>query len=594
VDLHTLGSARWKHAGTVYLVAFANGRALSVGDLTLRVYDLETPKELATHSLSKTEDIRAAALSRDGRTVAAIGDGFLTVNDVATGKRRFGLTGKAAELSKVAFATNRRLLCGGKLGALRVLDATTGKSLFALDAPIPDSTLPICSLAVFPDGKRALVGDGAGGLSLYRLDRKAMLAPLAGHLEGEHVTAIAITPDGRFSVSADWGGRIVVFDHQAPATPRVRAILETDQVFQSIAISADGTRALAGSNEKVVLWSLARKRPIRELPRATAGYAVALDAEGKRAITGEARGAVRLIELAKGRQLSPHFGHASDVTCARALDDERLLTGGGDGKVRQWRVAARMEEWYLEAHDARILGLAVSADRTRMLTAADDRAARLWDLAAGRSIVGLDLDRCFGAACAISPDGTLGAIGSSGALTIWDLRTHLRLAKLADANRGTGIWACGFLPDGRLVVTDDDCTLRVHDVVRDKPGRTVKLKDHAMALAVTPDGRVLAGGQHPDVWLVDPSTGRVKALTGHRDWILSLAVSADGAWAASASLDHSVRLWRLGRGRQPRTPLAFAPAVDRPTCVAFFPDGRLAVGTARGCVIVFDRATYPA
>jgi WD40 repeat protein len=99
--------------------------------------------------------------------------------------------------------------------------------------------------------------------------------------------------------------------------------------------------------------------------------------------------------------------------------------------------------------------------------------------------------------------------------------------------------------------------------------RTIDAGNHIYAIAFSPDGRFIAGGGRekgaigtlwkqiaPDrlhgsveptvkIWSLD-GTLRL-ALAGHRDDASSVAISNDNQWLATASLDKTVKLWRLTR-----------------------------------------------
>ncbi len=75
-----------------------------------------------------------------------------------------------------------------------------------------------------------------------------------------------------------------------------------------------------------------------------------------------------------------------------------------------------------------------------------------------------------------------------------------------------------------------------------------------------------------------PDGAPLAILYGHASWIEACAFSPDGALLATASRDHTVRLWQVATGR-----CHCALRVASPhTCIAWHPSGRLlcAVGGA--------------
>jgi WD40 repeat protein len=84
-----------------------------------------------------------------------------------------------------------------------------------------------------------------------------------------------------------------------------------------------------------------------------------------------------------------------------------------------------------------------------------------------------------------------------------------------------------------------------------------------------------------------PGTG---ILTGHTNWVHSVAFSPDGKTLASGSGDQTVRLWDVATGRQIGKPLT--GHTDFVTSVAYSSDGKtLASGSDDGTVRLWDVAT---
>jgi WD40 repeat protein len=90
-----------------------------------------------------------------------------------------------------------------------------------------------------------------------------------------------------------------------------------------------------------------------------------------------------------------------------------------------------------------------------------------------------------------------------------------------------------------------------------------------------------------------PSLKTVQTFTGHVRGLVCVELSPDGALAASASVDNTVRLWDVKTGKERRRLPAFG---GYPRALAFSPDGELllvgAAGNATGpLVFLFDVKT---
>src|SRR3954447_21637875 len=97
------------------------------------------------------------------------------------------------------------------------------------------------------------------------------------------------------------------------------------------------------------------------------------------------------------------------------------------------------------------------------------------------------------------------------------------------------------------------------------------------AVALTPDGRTVTGGEDGKIALWAPgSAAPQRVLEGHVAPVVGLAVSPDGTTLASASWDRTIRLWPLA-GAEPRVLEDHQQNVNG---VAFTPNGKALVSAA--------------
>ncbi|KAF4555422.1 Transcriptional repressor rco-1-like protein [Elsinoe fawcettii] len=249
-------------------------------------------------------------------------------------------------------------------------------------------------------------------------------------------------------------------------------------------------------------------------------------------------------------------------------DGYHLATGAEDKIIRIWEIQARAVRHRFSGHEQDIYSLDYSSDGRYIASGSGDRTVRLWDIQGGQCMLSLAIEDGV-TTVAISPDNRFLAAGSlDKSVRVWDMQNGNLLERLEEANGNPGhkdsVYSVAFAPQSRELVSGSlDRTIRMWELqphytgMRNgadqvpKGGKCIRTfeghKDFVLSVALTPDGRwVLSGSKDRGVQFWDPSSGDAQLmLQGHKNSVISVAPSpARGGLFATGSGDMRARIWR--------------------------------------------------
>lgn len=289
---------------------------------------------------------------------------------------------------------------------------------------------------------------------------------------------------------------------------------------------------------------------------------------------------ISLWDLSNGKHLGDLIGHTDRIpTLAWHPSGRYLVSAGWDTSARIWDVARREPAFILNYHSAQVTALAFSADGCLLASADSAPAVHVWDFETRTHLHRLQGPQSEVRSLAFSAAGTRLAANGDRVIHLWEPRSGQPL--LSAGPRSVAKTSLALTPDGaRLVSNGGGTAPRVWDTVTRKVLIALDAPGPVHAVAVSPQGTLLAGacGDRVRVW--DAATGAVRAdWDGPTEPITRLAFAPDGTHLASASdTGCEVWLWRVADGE----PVLLIPdAIDGAVvqALAFHPDGtRLAVG----------------
>jgi WD40 repeat protein len=577
-DIARLGTMRLRHDSAVVALAFApDGKTLASADSKgiIRIWETATGRELRCLRDHWPSEFGVLAYSPNGKILASAGGNGVTFWESATGAKldRFGKWNE--NFMSLAFAPDGKTLAVGTLETIVWWDVGTGVRLRSLDGVYN----VITAVAYSPDGKTLAypcghevgVCDPATGKLIRKL-RKPRMGPTA------YLPSVAYSPDGKALLVSDGAG----WKLMDAVTGKERAQSDGPPFSSRPAYAPNGRfiAQMLSDSGRPWMWDLTRK---------------------------------------KDYELRGEGGRDDSYVLSFSPDSKLLASGGKDGRVRLWDVAAGKEvDW--PAGDAIGNGNFALSREVKILAALDGAGrVRLWDATSSKLLHHWDapphLDYSY---LALSPDGSQVVVPDKN-------DPEGRPMQMVDAATGRRRWRAkvagvirfaAYSPDGKLLATCGEPPagkpkpLGTEILMMAAPARQAtdlclwdaangrslgRLSDHTDAISdgiFSPDGNSLAtAGADSIVRVWDVARRCVRhRLKGHGGGttVRHIAFSADGTRLATGGNDGRICVWDARTGRRLHR---WAIDGEDVTCLALSPDGKLLVANAgEGCFCLWDAA----
>jgi Tol biopolymer transport system component len=251
--------------------------------------------------------------------------------------------------------------------------------------------------------------------------------PFLGHKGW--VNNVAISPDGKYALSASQDSRVFLWDilnsqplRRKPNSPQS---WKHDAPVGCVAFSPDGMQAASGCADKIVrVWELDSEVWKIRFTQHTAGInSMAFSTDGKQVLSADGS---QLVLLWDKDTLQVRDRLAGGGQCAAFSPDGKWIISGGQNRLWLWEVATGAK-WRLRNGEQKTVGwLSFSPDSRRVLvTDAGGPALFVWDVGARKQICRIPVP------AGQSPNrGIFGPDGRSVACGIW--RGHLYLWRLSN------------------------------------------------------------------------------------------------------------------------------------------------------------------
>lgn len=519
-------------------------------------------------------------------------------------------------VSSIAWSPDGKRIASGSVGSgtigedLRVWDVTrrpAGTSILATNG--------VRDLAWFPDSRRLMAVRTLGGVQIFDTEENQTVSTYPG-------MSAALSRDGQYLVTCE--GVSVLWEEHGRTGPVVlrNLIQNTEQIFgeaRAATISSDG-RWIAATDlfRTVTLFEATTSASPRELRVSSALWGLTFSPDS-RWLVGTGTGTNVQVWDLQTTNAAPRLlaGHAKDTwRAAFSPDGTRLATASSDQSIRVWSTATWEPLGNLRGHGSEVWCVAFSPDGNQLASGGKDRTVAIWPLTFDR-LPDVITGAVYGP-CHFSPDGRL--IASVSSEDYWT--TIITDTRQADSVRTVrGLRPLGFDRTADILFGSEsghriariniakDIQILHEWTLDHEPGEETPVKwslsaNHARLAGMGnggisvwdfrsgrrlgrfklqihdtwfvhlgPDGEWLAitAGEE-GFWVGRATATSLKQITSHRDMAKWASFSPDGKLLATASVDATLKLWRLPGLTEVATLRGHPTEVS---AVAFAPDGEI-------------------
>jgi WD40 repeat protein len=430
----------------------SDGRyALSASsDATVRVWDIRqnsavvSPKfTLAKH----THHVTCLAVTQDDQyVVSGSTDKTIRVWEIKSGKHlRCINTGDPIGIVMVT-PDNRYIISATTEGKVFVWDfeqqAKGLKALFGAGKVHELSGLKSYPIALLPIGDQKLLTAGSKeGLQIWDLLTGGHIVDLTDEIKSTNVITTAVLDHANKVVLSGGTNRVIkLFSYDLTTAPP--QVLKHPGFSRCLAISPDGRYSISGTLDgEIIVWDLEKQAVKHSL----SGHKdiirdVAVSQQGSRLVSCGHDQTVRVWDWMSGQPLAVFKEHSREVFSVGISDDGRYaVSGGADFTIQIWDIEAKKHLRVISSHTSSITALGISGTGERAISASLDGAVRIWDLQSASSNMAVMMNALFSSmggsqagnvikyegiinVFSISPDGKTAVSGDrDGQFVLWDL-----------------------------------------------------------------------------------------------------------------------------------------------------------------------------
>jgi WD40 repeat protein/transcriptional regulator with XRE-family HTH domain len=502
----------------------------------------------------------------------------------------------------VAFSPNGQYLAiGDNHAQVYIWQVTENRPI--LHHIITSDNYWVRTVAFSPDSQLLASGGDDNIVYLREVSEKKLVARFEGHID--RIRFLSFSPDGKYLASSgdDWTIRIWDLERLQLVT----VLSQHQSKVRTVIFSCNGQLISVSQDNWICIWQVGSFELMKKFVLSETSSllrTVALSPDGQSLATGNDDHIIRLWTL-EGGFIKDFRGHYHWLrSLAFHPDGSQLASASEDTTIRIWDIKTSECLHILAQHQARIWSIAYHPHRPWLVAGDDSRKVKLWQTETGEC-----LGRFVGYSqkigpLAFHPNGQ--TLATQSIIDLKEVSNGLKLLSLP--TDGSNILSLVYDYKGEILVAgSDDNSIKIwHCFDLENPhieNPHKSLTGHInwiRTVAISADGQFIASGSDDKtVKLWNSRTYKcLHTFQGHTDWIRSVCFDPKGQFLASGSDDGTIKLWDINKPYALKQILKHNPQKGsgrdpQVWAIAISPDGKiLASGSNDNTITIWDLETY--
>lgn len=489
-----------------------NGKLIAVSTMDGEIMIWEKTSGVKLYSLQKNElPINSIVFSNEGTQILVGGnDTNVRIWRLSDGRIVKTFNGHTDCVKTVAFSNQGFFVASGSVDkTMRIWDRSSGKMIQKINI-----NSIVNSVAFSPNMNFLASGASDYGVYLFGYKQKTWIhyKTIFGHKES--ITKVVFAPDSQSVFSCSYDQLIKQWDCDNATTLALKTFdSNSGPVFSiTISISKDGNHMLSVANNKIHLW-----------------------------------------DTKNGKILKTFIGQDWNIRSVFFSPDGDSILSCTENKIKIWDKSEFLHFKLHEGHQGSILSISFSPDGVALASGGVDNSVKLWNKTTGKLLKKFIGHKDQVNFVKVSNNVVNGYIASGSydkTIKIWDIKSEKCLSSM-EKHMGS-VDCLDISPDDSLVVSGSlDKTVKLWRSFDGSLLKSFDVLSEVKSVCFSKDGELIFCGlvdSKIKILHKDSLNLLIDTLTGHSNFVNSIACSTQSDIIASGSSDRTVIVWNYKNG----------------------------------------------